>query len=64
MGIDLVGGVNPRGSYVSKILYVKMKETGPWGGGRAPGTLHLDPPVNRLAAPMRTPGSATVNCMS
>ena len=61
--MDLVGGVDSRGGNVSKILCVKMKETGPLGG-RAPGTLHLDPPVNRLAAPMRIPGSATVNCMS
>ena len=30
------GGVDSRGSYVSKILYVKMKELGPLGG-RAPG---------------------------
>ena len=40
-GVDLVGGgVNSRGGYVSKILYVKMKESGPLvgGGGAAPGT--------------------------
>ena len=37
--VDLVGGgVDSRGGYVLKILYVKMKELGPWGGGgRAPG---------------------------
>ena len=36
-GVDLVGGgVDSRGSYVSKILYVKTKELGPLGG-RAPG---------------------------
>ena len=40
------GGANSRGSYVSKNLYVKTKESGPVGG-RAP------------AAP--PPGSATVN---
>ena len=43
--VDLVaGGVDSRGSYVSKILYVKMKELGPLGGActrRAP----LDPPT-------------------
>ena len=43
--MDLVGGgVDSRGSYVSKILYVKTKELGPLGGacaGRAP----LDPPM-------------------
>ena len=33
------GGVDSRGSYVSKILYVEMKESGPLGeGARAPGT--------------------------
>ena len=32
--MDLVGGaVDPRGGYVSKILHVKMKESGPVGGG-------------------------------
>ena len=36
--VDLVGGaVDPRGGYVSKILHVKMKESGPVRGGRAPG---------------------------
>ena len=38
-GVDLVrGAVDPRGSYISKILHVKMKESGPVGGGarRAP----------------------------
>ena len=35
--MDLVGGgVDSRGGYVLKILYVKMKELGPLGG-RAPG---------------------------
>ena len=37
-------GVDSRGSYVSKILYVKTKESGPLGG-RAPGTPPLDPPM-------------------
>ena len=27
------GGVDSRGGYVSKILYVEMKESGPLGGG-------------------------------
>ena len=38
-GVDLVGGaVDPRGGYVSKILHVKTKQSGPIGGGarRAP----------------------------
>ena len=40
-GVDLVGGgVDSRGSYVSKILYVKMKELGPLGGG---GTRRVPP---------------------
>ena len=30
------GASDPRGGYVSKILHVKMKESGPVGGG-APG---------------------------
>ena len=35
-GVDLVGGgVDSRGSYVLKILYVKTKELGPLGGARA-----------------------------
>ena len=34
-GVDLVGGgMDSRGGYVSKILYVKTKEFGPWGGVR------------------------------
>ena len=45
-GVDLVGGaVDPRGGYVSKILHVKRKESGPVGGGRAPGAPPLDPPM-------------------
>ena len=36
-GMDLVGGMDSRGSYVSKILYVEMKESEPLGG-RALGT--------------------------
>ena len=39
-GVDLVGGaVDSRGGYVSQILYVKTKESGPLGGacaGRPP----------------------------
>ena len=45
--MDLVrGGVDFRGDYVSKILYVKTKELGPLGG-RVPGTPPLDPPMKR-----------------
>ena len=37
-GVDLVReGVDSRGGYVSKILYVKTKESRPLGG-RVPGT--------------------------
>ena len=33
-GVDLVqGAVDPRGGYISKILHVKTKESGPVGGG-------------------------------
>ena len=46
-GVDLVGGVDSRGGYVSKILYVEMKESGLLGG-RAPGTPPLDPPMCQL----------------
>ena len=45
--MDLVGGgVDSRGSYVSKILYVKTKELGPLGGARA-GHTPLDLPMTR-----------------
>ena len=37
--------MDPRGSYVSKILHVKTKESGPVGGARA-GCAPLDPPMN------------------
>ena len=34
--MDLIGGgVDSRGSYISKILYVKTKELGPLGGVHA-----------------------------
>ena len=46
--VDLIGGVDSRGDYFSKILYVKMKEFG-FLGGRAPGTPHLDPPMYKMA---------------
>ena len=45
-GVDLVqGAVDPRGSYVSKILHVKTKESGPRRGGRTPGAPPLDLPM-------------------
>ena len=35
--LDLMGGgVDSRGGYVSKILYVKTKESGPLGGACVP----------------------------
>ena len=47
-GMDLIrGAMDPRGGYISKILHVKMKESGPIGG-RAPGTPPLDPPMIRV----------------
>ena len=46
--MDLVGGaVDPRGGYVSKILHVKTKESGPVGGAHA-GCAPLDPPMISL----------------
>ena len=36
--------MDSRGGYISKILYVKMKESGSLGG-RAMGTPPLDPPM-------------------
>ena len=45
-GVDLIGGaMDPQGGYVSKILHVKMKESGPVGGARA-GRAPLDPPMS------------------
>ena len=45
-GVDLVGGaVDPRGGYVSKILHVKTKESGPIGGGARRARPPLDPPM-------------------
>ena len=45
--MDLVGGdVDSRGSYVSKILYVKTKELGPLGGVHAGHVPPLDPPMH------------------
>ena len=39
------GAVDPRGGYVSKILHVKMKESGPVGGCTL-GAPPLDPPMS------------------
>ena len=45
-GVDLVrGAVDPRGGYVSKILHVKTKESGPMGGGARRARPPLDPPM-------------------
>ena len=45
-GVDLVrGAMDPRGGYVSKILHVKMKESGPVGGGARRARPPLDPPM-------------------
>ena len=41
------GGVDSRGGYVLKILYVKTKETRPLEGVCVPGT-PLDPPMMRI----------------
>ena len=48
-GVDLVwGAMDPRGGYVSKILHVKMKESGPVGGGACRARPPLDPPMYRV----------------
>ena len=39
------GGVDLRGGYVTKILYVKTKESGPVGGGACAGHAPLNPPM-------------------
>ena len=39
------GAVDPRGGYVLKILHVKMKESGPVGGGARRARPPLDPPM-------------------
>ena len=39
------GGEDSRGGYVSKLLYVKMKESGPVGGGGVRRARPLDPPM-------------------
>ena len=43
-GVDLIGGVDSRGNYVSKILYVKTKESGALGGVLQAST-NVDPPM-------------------
>ena len=45
-GVDHVGGVDSQGSYTSQILYVKMKEPGPLGGGLRRAR-PLDPPMTK-----------------
>ena len=48
-GFPVVGGVDSRGGYVSKILYVETKVSGPLEGrGAAPGTPPPNPPMVRL----------------
>ena len=42
MGVDLVGAVESPGGYVSKILYVETKESGPLGARPS------DPPIDLL----------------
>ena len=42
-GVDLMGGHDSRGGYVSKILYVETKESGSLGGVRLAHP--LDPPM-------------------
>ena len=42
-----LGGRGPPRRLHYEILYVKTKESGPVGGGRAPGTPPLNPPMQR-----------------
>ena len=42
--MELVGGMDSRGHYISKMLYVKTKESGPLGK-RALGMPPLDLPM-------------------
>ena len=66
-GVDLIrGAVDARGGYVSKILHVKTKESGPIGG-HVLGVPPLDPPMVfsnfsspclTWLAPMFVPGSS------
>ena len=45
-GMDLIrGALDPRGGYISKILHVKTKESGPLGGGACAGCAPLDLPM-------------------
>ena len=47
--MDLVrGAVDPRGGYISKILHVKTKESGPIGGGARRARPPLDPPMHLI----------------
>ena len=39
------GSVDSRGGYVSKIFYVKTKESGPLGGGVRRASANVDPPM-------------------
>ena len=45
------GAVDPQSGYVSKILHVKTKESGPVGGGA--GRAPLDPPMLQTSASCR-----------
>ena len=57
-GVDLVGGgVDSRGGYVLKILYVKTKELGPLGGRTwcAPLDLPMVYTENNAVCPFNTP---------
>ena len=38
-------GVDSRGGYISKFLYVKTKESGPLGGVVRQATVNVDPPL-------------------
>ena len=45
-GVDLVGGADSRGGYISKMVCVEMKESGSLRGGACTGHAPLDPPMH------------------
>ena len=51
-GVDLVGGADSRGGYISKTVCVEAKESRPLAW-RAPGT-SLDPPMYWVVISMHT----------
>ena len=62
-GVDLVGrAVDPRGGYISKILHVKTKESGPVGGGARRARPPLDPPMPLISKNKQNKYWAIIEC--